>query len=59
VIGRTDRHGGVPVGGAHTPADLAATVLHALGVPPDAAFRDPEGRPHRLTEGEVIRGLMG
>jgi hypothetical protein len=59
VIGQTDRHGGVPVGDAYTPADLAATILHAMGVAPDATFRDPEGRPHRLTEGEPIRALMG
>ncbi|MCE9561759.1 MAG: DUF1501 domain-containing protein [Planctomycetes bacterium] len=59
MIGQTDRHGGVPVTEAYTPADLTATLLHLMGVDPNAVFRDAEGRPHRLTEGEPIRPLVG
>jgi hypothetical protein len=59
VIGQSDRFGGVPTGEAYTPADLAATVFHLLGVGPDAHFRDAEGRPYRMTEGTVIRPLVG
>lgn len=59
VIGRTDRHGGVPASEAWTPADLAATIFHLLGVGPDAEFHDAQGRPYRLTEGQAIRPLVG
>jgi hypothetical protein len=59
VIGRSDRQGGVPVTEAYTPADLAATVFHLLGVGPDAEFRDPQGRPYRMTEGTPIPALVG
>ena len=58
VIGATDRHGGVPVTEAYTPADLAATIFHLMGVGPDAEFRDPEGRPYRVYRGEPIRPLL-
>jgi hypothetical protein len=58
IIGQTDKHGGVPVTEGHTPADLMATILHLLGVPNDAHFRDPEGRPYRVTEGAPIRALL-
>jgi hypothetical protein len=59
VIGQTDRQGGLPVTEAYTPADLAATVFHLLGVGPDAEFRDAEGRPYRLSQGKPIPGLIG
>jgi hypothetical protein len=58
VIGQTDRFAGVPVSEAYTPADLASTIFHLLGVGPDAHFRDAEGRPYRMTEGTVIRPLV-
>src|SRR5262249_29178572 len=32
VVGQTDRQGGVPATEAYTPADLAATIFHLLGV---------------------------
>jgi uncharacterized protein (DUF1501 family) len=59
IIGQTDRHGGVPVSEAYTPADLAATIFHLLGIGPDAEFHDPEGRPYRMTQGTAIKGLTG
>jgi hypothetical protein len=59
VIGATDRDGGLPVTEAYTPADLAATVFHLMGVGPDEEFRDAEGRPYRLTRGTPIRPLVG
>ncbi len=57
VIGETDRHGGLPVTDAYTPADLAATVFHLLGVGPGAQFRDAEGRPYHVHRGEPIASL--
>jgi hypothetical protein len=43
---------------AYTPADLAATIFHQLGVGPDAEFRDLQGRPYRMTEGKPIPALV-
>ncbi len=59
VVGRTDREGGLPVTEAYTPADLAATVFHLLGVGPDAEFHDAQGRPYRVYQGSPIRPLLG
>jgi hypothetical protein len=58
IIGQTDKHGGVPVSEAFTPADLAATIFHLLGIGPDAEFHDPEGRPYRMTQGTAIEMLV-
>jgi hypothetical protein len=58
VIGRTDRHGGLPVTEAYTPADLAATIFHLFGVGPDQEFQDAQGRPYRISQGRPIRGLV-
>ncbi|MDA1018550.1 MAG: DUF1501 domain-containing protein, partial [Planctomycetota bacterium] len=46
VVGRTDKHGGVPETEAFTPEDLAATIFHCLGIGPDREFHDPAGRPY-------------
>lgn len=59
VIGQTDKQGGVPVTEAFTPADLAATIFHLMGVSPDAEFHDVQGRPYRFSQGTPIRGLIG
>jgi len=58
VLGATDAQGGLPTTEAYTPADLAATLFHALGIPSDLEFRDAAGRPHRIYRGEPIRGLL-
>jgi uncharacterized protein (DUF1501 family) len=58
IIGQTDRHGGVPMTDAYTPADLAATIFHALGIGPDREFHDATGRPYRMTPGTPIRPLV-
>jgi hypothetical protein len=58
VIGTTDRQGGSPASEAFTPADLAATIFHLLGVPGDAEFRDVNGRPYRLSSGLPISSLL-
>lgn len=59
VIGQTDRHGGSPMTEAYTPADLAATIFHVLGVGPDQEFHDSQGRPYRITSGNPIQPLVG
>jgi hypothetical protein len=58
VVGRTDRQGGLPLTEAYTPADLAATIFHLLGIGPDAEFRDGQGRPYRIVRGSPIRPLL-
>jgi hypothetical protein len=59
VIGQTDRQGGLPLTEAFTPADLAATVFHQMGVGPEEEFRDAQGRPYRFSLGKPIRPLVG
>jgi hypothetical protein len=59
LYGRSDRLAAYPAADPVSPADLAATIYHALGVPPDTTLRDREGRPAVLTEGKVLAGLFG
>lgn len=58
IVGQTDPQGGVPVGDAWTPADLAATILHQLGVDPATEFHDSAGRPYRLYLGQPIPDVV-
>ncbi len=57
VIGQTDRHGGLPVGDAFTPADLAATIFQQLGIGPDREFQDAQGQTYRIHRGVPIKPL--
>ncbi|MBI3410081.1 MAG: DUF1501 domain-containing protein [Planctomycetes bacterium] len=57
VIGSSDRLGAYPATCPQTPENLAATIFHALGLPRDAAWHDPNGRPHFLYHAEPIAGL--
>ena len=58
IVGNTDRQGGSPATEAYTPADLAATIFHVLGVPGDAEFRDRSDRPYRVYLGSPIAPLL-
>jgi hypothetical protein len=58
VYGASDAIAAYPVAQPHDPRDLAATVYHLLGVPPDTLLRDPTGRPHSLVIGRRIDGLL-
>jgi hypothetical protein len=58
VYGSSDRRGAYPADQPVTPADLAATVLHLLGVPGDLEVRDRLGRPQRACAGRPVRGLV-
>ena len=41
------------------PGDLAATIYHHMGVPLDAHYLDPTGRPRAIVEqGQVIAELL-
>jgi uncharacterized protein (DUF1501 family) len=59
VYGATDRHGERPSDGAVSPADLIATALHLLGVPPATEVHDRGGRPMAACSGRVVAGVLG
>jgi hypothetical protein len=50
VIGATDADGGQIKDRPVTPGDLAATIYHYMGVPTNATYRDPRGRPRYIVE---------
>ncbi len=60
VVGATD-----PLGEKKEPADpvrvgdIHATVLSVLGIDPEKELKTPIGRPMALSEGRVIRSLVG
>ena len=57
--GSTDGGGAAPAKDACSPADVAATIFHALGVPPDHEVRTTSGRPLAIfREGKVIEALL-
>lgn len=58
VHGASDRWAAHPARDAVTPADVAATIYHNLGVDPALELRDALGRPLRLCLGEPIRGIL-
>jgi hypothetical protein len=58
VIGKTDRTGGYPDSEAYTPADLAATIFHLLGIGAGEEFTDTQGRPFRVYQGTPIAPLL-
>ncbi len=57
AYGASDSEGAYPVDAAVTPADLAATVLHLLGVSDDLHVTDPAGRPLKACTGSPIELL--
>ncbi|MGL6073331.1 MAG: DUF1501 domain-containing protein [Fimbriiglobus sp.] len=58
VYGASDRHGAYPQANPVTPGDLAATMLHALGLPAETHYTDATGRPYRATTGQPVLGLF-
>lgn len=50
VIGSSERDGGSIASRPVTPADLAATIYRHLGVPLDATYVDPRGRPNFIVQ---------
>src|SRR5438270_5341893 len=51
VIGATERDGGAIKERPVTPADLAATIYHHMGVPLATTYLDPSGRPRGIVDG--------
>lgn len=58
VIGASDRIAAYPADDPQRPEDFAATIYHALGLPPGATWTDPLGRPHPVYHGQPISGLF-
>jgi hypothetical protein len=59
IIGATDRIAAQPTGNRYTPADIAATIYHALGIDSETMLSDRQGRPlAMLPEGDLIPGLI-
>ncbi len=58
VYGASDRYAAYPSADAVAPLDLIATVYHLLGVPPELALEDQQGRPLVVCPGTPIRALF-
>jgi uncharacterized protein (DUF1501 family) len=58
VIGSTDRNGAFPRSDPQTPENFAATLYHALGLPPTIAWHDAQDRPHFVYHGDPITPLL-
>src|SRR5262249_11201569 len=58
VHGSRDRYAAYPATDPTTPADLAATIYHCLGVPLDLPVPDRLQRPFLLCEGTPIQAIL-
>ncbi len=58
VYGASDKIAAYPSENAVTPADVAATLYHLLGVPLATELLNPQGQPVPLCLGEPIRPLF-
>lgn len=56
--GRSDRDGWFPSEDPVHTGDLGATIYDAFGIRPNQEIHDRLGRPHRLIEGQPVRGLF-
>jgi hypothetical protein len=60
VYGQSDAQAGYPTEKPVTPEQLAATIFHTLGIPPETRIHDSLGRPFPVIErGEPILDLFG
>jgi hypothetical protein len=59
VVGASDRMGAEPADERFGPWDLAATLFHALGIPPEGHYHDALERPFAVSLGSPIERLYG
>jgi hypothetical protein len=59
VLGETDPEGKADPKGAVTVGDVHATVLTAVGIDPGKVMTSPIGRTVKLSDGKVIKELLG
>jgi hypothetical protein len=58
VHGESDQHAAFPVSGVVTPADITATIFHALGFGPETLLHDQSGRPFPVSRGRVVSEIF-
>jgi hypothetical protein len=58
VYGASDRYGAYPADRPTTPAAVAATILHLLGVPLDLEIHDRSNRPLPVCTESPIQGIL-
>jgi hypothetical protein len=59
VYGSSDRSAAYPSTNPVSPADIAATIYHCLGIDPRAHVTDQQGRPLVISSGTPIHALLG
>jgi hypothetical protein len=59
VLGASDRSASYPSTHPFSPADIAATIYHCLGIDPRAHVTDQQGRPLVVSAGTSVHGLLG
>jgi hypothetical protein len=58
IHGSSDRHAAAPASHPTSPADLAATIYHCLGVDPHMQITDRLNKPSTLCEGTPIQAIL-
>jgi len=58
IYGSSDKIGAHPATNPVAPADLTATIYHALGIDVATEINDPSGRPWKIADGTPIRQLF-
>jgi hypothetical protein len=58
VYGSSDRGAAYPSTNPVSPADLAATIYHCLGIDPRGHITDQQGRPMVVSSGTPVRALV-
>ncbi len=59
VLGKTDKHGGFATQRPVSPADVAFTILDAMGIDPRKQLKAPDGRPIEiLDQGEAVKEMF-
>src|SRR5207253_8621251 len=59
VYGSSDRSAAYPSTNPVSPADVAATIYHCLGIDPCAHVNDQLGRPLVVSAGSPLGALLG
>jgi hypothetical protein len=58
TFGRSDKDAAYPLDNPVSPADLACTIYHALGIDPHSFIPDRQGRPFFLVDGGRVLGEL-
>jgi hypothetical protein len=59
VYGSSDRSAAYPSTNPVSPADVAATIYHLLGIDPGTHLTDQQGRPLTVNTGRPVEALLG